>query len=64
MTNIDHEARRKMLLRTIAHWQTEKDNALAQIESGKYPEYDDNCRAYIKECTGYIKHFARLAGVN
>lgn len=51
-------------LRGIKHWQAEKNAALAQIESGKFPEYDDNCRAYIRECSEYIAKLAAAAGLN
>jgi hypothetical protein len=49
--------------RGIAHWQAEKDHALAQIESGLHPKYDDNCRAYIVECTDYIKMYMVRVGI-
>ena len=40
---------------TIAHWEREIAAARAQIASGEYPRYDDNQRAYIKECRRYLK---------
>jgi hypothetical protein len=40
---------------TIAHWEREIAAAEAQIKGGEYPRYDDNQRAYIKECRRYIK---------
>ena len=35
--------------RAIASLEAEIDSAQRQIEAGKYPAFDANCRAYIRE---------------
>lgn len=50
-------------LHQIKHWQSEQAAAQAQIESGKYPEFDDSAREYIRECAYYIKRLKERAGI-
>lgn len=54
---------RTAIVRCIDHLQHEIDESMAQIESGKYPLYDDNCRKYIKECRTQIKRYMSMAGI-
>jgi hypothetical protein len=57
------EAEVEAAKRGIAHWQAEKDRTLVQIESGLHPEHDDNCRAYVVECSDYIKALMKRVGL-
>ncbi len=43
----------------IAHWEREITATRSQIQSGAFPQFDDNCRRYIKECRRYIRNLRR-----
>lgn len=45
--------------RGIRHWESEINATRRQIAGGKYPEYDRNCRRYIRECRSQIRYLER-----
>ncbi len=44
-----------LLQHQVAHWQEEIRDTKAQIASARHPEYDANCRRYIRACRGAIR---------
>lgn len=58
-----HDASVAAARRSIAHWESERDSAQRQIESGLHPEHDENAREYVRECNQYIKAAAAAVGI-